>query len=282
MGRLDGKVALVTGAARGQGRSHAVAMAREGADIIATDICAQIGSVPYGLATLDDLAYTERLVEELDRRVFSRQVDARSQAVQDALVADAVAEFGAIDIVSINHGIWTRQPLWELTEQTWQDMIDTNLTGVWKTLKAVAPHLMERRKGSIIITASCNGVEAQAGAAHYTAAKHGAVGLMKTAALEFAPYGIRVNAVLPGFVDTAMTNWQGAWDMTSGHPGGTRAEHEVAARHWHAIGGLIQPSEVSGAVVFLASDESSRITGIEMPVDSGHLVLSTFNPAPSP
>lgn len=159
-------------------------------------------------------------------------------------------------------------------------MLDSNLTGVWKTLKAVIPHLMQQRRGSIVITASANGVEAQAGAAHYTAAKHGTLGLMKTAALELAAFGIRVNAILPGFVDTAMTNWQGAWDMTSGHPGGTRAEHETAARHWHAFGGLIDPGEVSGAVVFLASEEASRITGIEMPVDSGHLVLSTFNPTP--
>jgi SDR family mycofactocin-dependent oxidoreductase len=280
MARLENKVALVTGAARGQGRSHALAMAREGADIVATDICAQIATVPYGMASADDLKQTAVDVEALDRRVLARQADARDQSQLDAVVREAVSDFGAIDIVVINHGIWTRQALWELSDQTWQDMLDTNLTGVWKTLKAVIPHLIERRAGSIVITSSCNGVEAQAGAAHYTAAKHGTLGLMKTAALELAPYGIRVNAILPGFVDTAMTNWQGAWDMTSGHPGGTRAEHEVAARHWHAFGGLIDPVEVSGAVVFLASDESSRITGIVMPVDSGHLVLSTFNPAP--
>ncbi|SDU79548.1 short chain dehydrogenase [Gordonia westfalica] len=126
-----------------------------------------------------------------------------------------------------------------------------------------------------------NGVEAQAGAAHYTAAKHGALGLMKSAALEFAPYNVRVNAILPGFVDTAMTNWQGCYDMTGGKPGSTRADHEIAARHWHAFGGLIEPDEISGAVIFLASDAARRITGVELPVDSGHLVLSTFNPNPA-
>lgn len=280
MTRLEGKVALVTGAARGQGRAHALAMAREGAEIVAIDICEQVETVPYGMATRSDLDETVAEVEALDRRALARQVDARHQDQLDAVVADAVAEFGGIDVVAINHGIWTRGTLWELSEQTWQDMVDTNLTAVWKTLKAVAPHLVERRRGSVIITASVNGVEAQAGSAHYTAAKHGALGLMKAAALEFAPYGVRVNAILPGFVDTAMTDWQGAWDMTSGHEGGTRAEHEVAARHWHAFGGLIDAAEISGAVVFLASDEASRITGVEMPVDSGHLVLSTFNPAP--
>jgi SDR family mycofactocin-dependent oxidoreductase len=280
MGRLDGKVALITGAARGQGRSHALAMAREGADIVAVDICDQIDTVPYGLATADDLKETAARVEDLDRRVLARQADARDQAQLDAVVAEAITEFGGFDVVAVNHGIWTRGALWDLSEQTWQDMVDTNLTGVWKTLKAVAPHLRERRGGSVIITSSVNGVEGQAGSAHYTAAKHGAIGLMKAAAMEFAPYRVRVNAIMPGFVDTNMTNWQGAWDMTSGHEGGTRAEHEQAARHWHAFGGLMDPSDISGAVVFLASDDSARITGIEMPVAGGHLVLSTFNPAP--
>jgi SDR family mycofactocin-dependent oxidoreductase len=280
MGRLDGKVALITGAARGQGRSHALAMAREGADIVAVDICDQIDTVPYGLATPDDLKETAARVEDLDRRVLTRQVDARDQGQLDAVVADTITDFGGFDVVAVNHGIWTRGALWDLSEQTWQDMVDTNLTGVWKTLKAVAPHLRERRGGSIIITSSVNGVEGQAGSAHYTAAKHGVIGLMKAAAMEFAPYRVRVNAIMPGFVDTNMTNWQGAWDMTSGHEGGTRAEHEQAARHWHAFGGLMDPSDISGAVVFLASDDAARITGIEMPVDSGHLVLSTFNPAP--
>jgi SDR family mycofactocin-dependent oxidoreductase len=280
MGRLAGRVALVTGAARGQGRAHAVALAAEGADIAALDICAQVDTVPYRMATPEDLAATAAEVEALDRRVLARQADARDQGRLDSAVAEAVAELGGIDIVVINHGIWTRAPLWDLDDQTWQDMIEVNLTGVWRTLKAVAAHLITRGRGSIIITSSVNGREAQAGSAHYTAAKHGVLGLMKTAALEFAPHGVRVNAILPGFVDTDMTNWQGAWDMTSGHPGGTRAEHEVAARHWHAFGGLIAPEEISGAVVFLASDEAARITGIEMPVDSGHLALSTFNPAP--
>lgn len=192
-----------------------------------------------------------------------------------------MSAFGSIDIVVINHGIWTRGALWDLTDDQWLETIDVNLNGVWRTLKAVAPQLISQQSGSVIITASVNGVEAQAGAAHYTAAKHGALGLMKSAALEFAPHGVRVNAILPGFVDTAMTNWQGCYDMTGGKPGSTRADHELAARHWHAIGGLIKPDEISGAVVFLASDAARRVTGVELPVDGGHLVLSTFNPNPS-
>lgn len=280
VGRLDGKVAFITGAARGQGRAHAIALAREGADIVATDICGQVASVDYDMASTDDLHTTVKLVEQHGRRAIAVQVDARSQAQLDGAVATSLAEFGSIDVVVINHGIWTRGQLWELAEQTWQDTVDINLNGVWRVLKATAPALIERRSGSVVITASVNGVEGQAGSAHYAASKHGAVGIMKAAALELAPYGIRVNAILPGFVDTPMTNWQGAWDMTSGHPGGTRQEHEASARHWHAFGGLMEPSDISGAVVFLASDDASRITGIAMPVDSGHLVLSTFNPSP--
>ena len=281
MGTLDGKVALVTGGARGQGLAHAHALAKEGADVVLIDICDQIASVQYGLATEEDLTLAAKSVGALGVRVAAHKVDTRSSAALDAAVAETVATFGSIDIVVINHGIWTRGALWDLTEDDWLDTIDVNLNGVWRTLKAVSPQLISQRSGSVIITASANGVEAQAGAAHYTAAKHGALGLMKSAALEFAPYDVRVNAILPGFVDTAMTNWQGCYDMTGGKPGSTRADHEAAARHWHAFGGLIEPDEISGAVVFLASDAARRITGVELPVDSGHLVLSTFNPNPS-
>ena len=281
MGNLDGKVALVTGGARGQGLAHAHALAKEGADIVLIDICDQIGSVEYGLATGEDLTLAAKSVGALGVRVAVHKADTRSSDSLAAAVADTVSAFGSIDIVVINHGIWTRGALWDLTDDQWLETIDVNLNGVWRTLKAVAPQLISQQSGSVIITASVNGVEAQAGAAHYTAAKHGALGLMKSAALEFAPHGVRVNAILPGFVDTAMTNWQGCYDMTGGKPGSTRADHELAARHWHAIGGLIKPDEISGAVVFLASDAARRVTGVELPVDGGHLVLSTFNPNPS-
>jgi SDR family mycofactocin-dependent oxidoreductase len=278
--RLTGKVALVTGAARGQGRAHAVAMAREGADIVAVDICDQIDSVPYKMGGTADLDQTVAEVEKLDRRIVAHRADARTQAELDAAVTDGLTQLGRIDIVAINHGIWTRGALWDLPDQTWQDMLDVNLTGVWRTIKAVAPTLIEQRAGSVIITSSVNGVEGQPGSAHYTAAKHGALGLMKSAAQEFAPYGVRVNAIMPGFVDSGMTNWPGCYEMTAGHPNATREEHEQAAHHWHADGGLIQPSDISGAVVFLASDDAARITGVALPVDGGHLVLPAFNPAP--
>lgn len=281
MGSLDGKVALVTGAARGQGLAHAAALAEQGATVVLVDICEQIASVPYGLATEEDLALAEKTVSAVGGKVLAKKIDARSSEQLADLVTEVVAQFGSIDVVVVNHGIWTRGALWDLTDSDWQDMMDVSLTGVWRVLKAVAPQLISQRSGSVVLTASVNGLEGQPGSSHYTAAKHGVLGLMKAAALEFAPFSVRVNAICPGFVDTAMTNWQGCYDMTGGKPGSTREEHEKSAHHWHAIGGLIQPSEISGAVVFLASDSASRITGVALPVDGGHLVLPTFNPAPS-
>ncbi|MFI7166978.1 mycofactocin-coupled SDR family oxidoreductase [Rhodococcus erythropolis] len=281
MGSLDEKVALVTGAARGQGLAHAAALAEQGATVVLVDICEQIDSVPYSLATGEDLVLAEKKVSTAGGKVLAKKVDARSAEQLAELVTEVVAQFGSIDVVVVNHGIWTRGALWDLTDTDWQDMMDVSLTGVWRVLKAVAPQLNHQRSGSVILTASVNGLEGQPGSSHYTAAKHGVLGLMKSAALEFAPFGVRVNAICPGFVDTPMTNWQGCYDMTGGKPDSTREEHEKNAHHWHAIGGLIEPSEISGAVVFLASDSASRITGIALPVDGGHLVLPTFNPAPT-
>jgi SDR family mycofactocin-dependent oxidoreductase len=281
MGKLDGRVALVTGGARGQGLSHAHALAAEGAHVAIVDICAQIQTVPYEMATERELALSHKELEEHGTRVWSRKADMREASQVAAVVEDVVSELGSIDIAVVNHGIYSRGDFWTMTDEVWQDMLDVNLTSVWRTLKAVGPVMMRQRSGSIVLTSSVNGVEANPGSAHYTAAKHGVLGLMKAVTIELAPYGVRVNAIMPGFVDSPMTDWQGCYDMTSGREGGTRAEHELNSRHWHAIGGLIEPAEVSGAVVFLASDDSRRITGIEMPVDAGHLVLPGFNTAPS-
>lgn len=280
MGKLDGRVALVTGGARGQGLAHAHALAAEGADVAIVDICEQIPTVRYEMASADDLTRAHKEVEEHGCRVWSRQADMRDGEQVAGVVRDVVAELGGIDIAVVNHGVWSRADFWTMDDATWQDTIDVNLTSFWKVLRSVGPVMMEKRAGSIVLTSSVNGVEGQGGAANYTAAKHGVLGLMRAVALELAPYGVRVNAVMPGFVDSGMTNWQGCYDMTGGKEGSTRAEHEQNSKHWHAIGGLMKPDEVSGAVVFLASDDASRITGIEMPVDAGHLLLPGFNPAP--
>src|SRR6201997_3617886 len=204
-GRVEGKVAFITGAARGQGRSHAVTLAREGADIIAVDLCAQIGSVPYPMATPEDLAQTVKEVEAAGRRIVAAVADVRDyDAVKEAL-DDGVAQLGRLDIVSANAGIVSYGRAEELAEQTWQDIIDVNLTGEWHAAKAAIPHLRAgRRGGSIILTSSTAGLKALQNLAHYVAAKHGVVGLMRTLALELAPDFIRVNTVNPTSVNTPM------------------------------------------------------------------------------
>jgi SDR family mycofactocin-dependent oxidoreductase len=279
---LRGKVALITGAARGQGRSHAVTLAAAGADIVAADICRPVTTAPYPLATRDDLDATVAEVEKLDRRALAAECDIRSSADLDAAVAAGRAEFGKIDILVANAGIWALGPLWELTDEQWQDVLDINLTGTWRSIKAVAPSMIENRGGAIVVTASVNGLEAGAGMAHYVAAKHGVIGLMKNAALELGPHNIRCNAVCPGIVDTQMNDWQGCYDMMAGHPGGTPEDRRDGAYSWSALAGrgLLSPSTISKAVLWLASDDSADVTGVALPIDGGHSVLPGINPDP--
>lgn len=279
---LHGKVALVTGAARGQGRAHALTLARHGADIIAVDIVDQVDSVPYPLATPEDLAETSGQIEELDRRVVSIKADVRSQEQLDAAVSRGLAEFGQIDILIANAGIWSLKPFWELTEQDWNDMIGTNLSGVWRSAKAVAPHMIERQTGAIVLTSSVNGLEPGMNYAHYVTAKHGVIGLMRNVALELAPYGIRCNAICPGAIDTGMTNWQGAYDMFAGKPGGTRQDLLVGSKSFHALkgAGILNPQVLADAALWLVSDGAAAVTGVALPVDAGHMVLPGINMAP--
>jgi SDR family mycofactocin-dependent oxidoreductase len=282
MGLLEGKVALITGGARGQGRAHALAYAREGADVVVLDIADQIGSVPYPMGTQDDLDETVRQVEKLDRRALAVRADVRSQDQLDDAVQRTLAEFGRLDLVAANAGIWTMTPFWELTEDQWDDMIGTNLTGVWKTAKAVAPHLIEQGSGSIVMTSSVNGLEPGANYAHYVAAKHGVIGLMKNVALELAPHGVRCNAVCPGAIDTGMTNWQGAFDMFAGHEGGTREDLLAGGGSFHALkgAGMLDPVVIANAAVWLHSDLAAWVTGVAVPVDAGHMLLTGVNTAP--
>lgn len=280
---LTGKVAFVTGAARGQGRSHAKTLAAAGADIIAIDACNDIETIPYHLGTEDDLAETVADIEKLDRRVVAVKADVRSSAQIEAAVAEGTAQLGDIDILIVNAGVWALGTLWELTEEQWQTMIDVDLTGVWRTLKAVLPGMVERRRGSVVITSSVNGYEAGGGMSHYVAAKHGVLGLMKNAALELAPFNVRCNAVCPGLIDTKMNDWQGVYDMMAGHEGGTPQDRQEAGYNWNALAGrnLLSPQAISNAVLFLASDAASEITGISLAVDGGHMVLPGFNPSPT-
>jgi len=282
MGLLDGKVALITGGARGQGRAHALTSAREGADVVLVDIADQLATVPYRMATQEDLAETVRQVEALDRRALAVTADVRDQAQLDEAVSRGIAEFGKIDILIANAGIWTQAPFWEITDQAWDEMIGVNLTGVWKSAKAVAPHMIERQSGSIVITSSVNGLEPGMNYAHYVAAKHGVIGLMKNIALELARYGVRCNSINPGAIKTPMTDHQGAWDMFAGHEGGTEADMLEGGYHFHALKGrtFMPPQVIADTALYLNSDLAAAVTGVTIPVDAGHMLLTGVNPDP--
>jgi SDR family mycofactocin-dependent oxidoreductase len=281
-GLLEGKVAFITGAARGQGRAHAVVSAREGADIIAVDIVDQLETVNYPMSTPEDLAETVRQVEELDRRVVSITADVRSQEQLDAAVQEGIAQLGKIDILIANAGILTLAPFWELTEQQWDEMIGTNLTGVWHSAKAVAPHMMERGSGSMVLTSSINGLEPGVNYAHYVSAKFGVRGLSKNIALELAPYGIRCNSVHPGAIDTGMTRNQVGFDMMAGHADGTEEDFRNGGYSFHALKGhsMMPPEVIANAALFLNSDLAESITGVELPVDAGHMIIPGVNFSP--
>jgi SDR family mycofactocin-dependent oxidoreductase len=275
-GRVAGKVAFVTGAARGQGRSHALRLAQEGADIIAVDIEGQIDSVPYDMATQADMAQTVKEIEALDRRIVATKADVRDFAVVKAAVDDGVAQLGRLDIVSANAGIFSFGELADLAEQSWQDMIDVNLTGVWHAAKAAIPHLRAAGGGSIILTSSTAGLMAIPNIGHYTAAKHGVVGLMRTLALELAPDFIRVNSVHPTSVNTDMIQNAATYALFAPDlPEDQRTKENLVDR-FGALNALpipwVEPVDISNAVLWLASDEARYVTGVTLPIDAGTLV----------
>ena len=272
MGRMDGKVALITGAARGQGRSHAVRLAEEGAEIVALDICAQVETAPYDMPTGDDLAETVKLVEDLDRRIVAREADVRDLAALQRVVEEGISEFGHIDVVCANAGIGTIASALEMDELTWDQMIDINLTGVWKTIKAAIPPMIERGQGgAIIITSSVAGLVGFPNLAHYSAAKHGVVGIMRVLAQELAPYMIRVNTVNPTTVNTPMIMSDAFINLVR-----PDLDNPTATDMGEAFKGLnclpipwVEPVDISNAVLWLASDEARYVTGVALPVDAG-------------
>jgi SDR family mycofactocin-dependent oxidoreductase len=282
MGLLTGKVVLVTGAARGMGRAHAVVSAREGADVIALDTNADIATVGYPLARSADLAETVSGVEKHGRKALGLTVDVRSQNQLDAAVDRALTDFGHIDAVIANAGVWGSGNFWELTEAEWDDVLAVNLTGVWKAVKSVAPHLIERKSGSVVVISSVNGIEPAQTYAHYISSKHGVLGLMKAMASEFAPHGVRCNAICPGAIDTPMSGSQMALDMYAGGSGGTRENQIEVGYHYSVLRGVgfLSPTSVAEAAAFLNSDRAAAITGISLPVDAGHLLLPGINQEP--
>jgi SDR family mycofactocin-dependent oxidoreductase len=270
-GRVEGKVAFVSGAGRGQGRSHAVRLAEEGADIIAVDICAPVESVTYGMATEADLAETARLVESLDRRIVTAAADVRDFERLQSVLESGREELGGIDIVVANAGIASYAAGHEITEAAFDEMIDIDLKGVWHTLKAAVPHLIEQRSGSIVICASAAGVIGPPGLAHYVAAKHGAIGLMRAFANELGASMIRVNAVCPTQVDTPMIMHDEIYRMFRPDLDAPTKEDivEVSTNMNLIPVPWVDVRDVSNAVLFLASDEARYITGTAIPVDAG-------------
>lgn len=276
-GRMEGKIAFITGAARGQGRSHALRLANEGADIIAVDICENIDTVTpyYPLATEEELAETVKAVEALDRRIVARKADTRDLVGLQAALDEGLAEFGHVDTVVANAGIATYGKAWELTPEQWKDMIDVNLTGVFHTARVAIPSMIEAdRGGSILFTSSIGGLKGIQHVAHYVAAKHGLVGLMRTLANELGPHRIRVNTIHPTNVDTIMIQNPGTYGMFS--PGDPEPSQEKAMPGFMSLNTLPVPwvecSDISNAVLFLASDEARYVTGVTLPVDAGAFV----------
>jgi SDR family mycofactocin-dependent oxidoreductase len=274
-GRLAGRVALVTGAARGQGRSHAVRFAEEGADVIALDLCANLGSVPYPLATLEELDETARLVEALGRRVFARQTDVRQIDSLRSAVDEGVAELGRLDVVCANAGVNNPAPAHDLDESVWSAVVDVDLSGVWRTCKVAIPHIVAgQRGGAIILTSSAAGLKGYPNIAHYAAAKHGVNGLVKALAQELAPHRIRVNSVNPTQVDTPMIMNEPMFALFCPDvPTPTRADFALVSQAMHLLPiPWVEPRDVSNSVLFLASDEARFITGVALPVDAGVLI----------
>jgi SDR family mycofactocin-dependent oxidoreductase len=272
---VAGKVALVTGAARGQGRSHAVRLAEEGADIIALDVCADLDTVPYPLARPADLDETARAVEALGQRILARQADVRDLASLRAAVDEGVAEFGRLDIVCANAGVNNPGAAHELDDEVWSDVVDVDLSGVWRTCKVAIPHLIDGgRGGAIVLTSSAAGVKGYANIAHYTAAKHGVNGLVKSLAQELAPHRIRVNSVNPTQVDTPMIMNEPMFALFCPDvPAPTRADFAPVSQAMHLLPvPWVEPRDVSNTVLFLASDEARYITGVALPVDAGVLI----------
>jgi len=274
MAKLSGKVALITGAARGQGRSHAIRLAEDGADIVAIDLVAPIPTAYYPPAMPADLQLTAKLAEGEGVRVLTAEADVRDQAALDDVAERALAAFGHIDIVVANAGTASHAPAWELSDDQWQNVVDVNLTGVWRTVKACVPAMIARGQGgAVVLTSSLAGLHGYGNIASYVAAKHGVNGLMRTLANELGPHNIRVNSVCPGLINTDMMMNDATYAMF--RPDVAAPTLEDAREVFRTMQLLpldwLEPRDVSNAIAFLVSDEARAITGVALPVDGGQL-----------
>ena len=273
--RFQDRTVFITGAAHGMGRAHALAFAREGARLVLCDACRQYSTVPYPLAQPEELASLTSEIEQMGCPVLAAQVDVTDLAAMQALAERAQRDLGPIDILVANAGLYSFAPSWELTEEQWDETVNVDLKGVWITCKVSIPQMLSRRSGKIICISSTAGLKGMGNLAHYVAAKHGVLGLVKTLAIELAPYNINVNAVCPTSVDTAMCRNQALYDVFAGGPG-PQATYEHMLDLMNQLNlfpdrDLLPPEAISAAVLWLASDEARHLTGCALPVDAGYL-----------
>jgi SDR family mycofactocin-dependent oxidoreductase len=275
-GPLEGRVAFVTGAARGQGRAHAIRLASEGADIIAIDVCGPISeTITYPLGTSEELAETVRGVEATGRKVLAREVDIRDLVALQQVVADGVEQFGRLDILVANAGVLSWGRIWEMSEDQWDTVIDVNLNGTWRTVRAAVPAMIEAGNGgSVIIVSSSAGLKATPGNAHYAASKHGLVALTNSLALEAGEFGIRVNSIHPYSIETPMVEKEAMMAIFSKYPSYLHAFapmpfHPVNHEGKKGLQEFMTAEEVSDVVAWLAGDGSATISGSQIAVDRG-------------
>lgn len=274
---LDGRVALVTGAARGQGRAHALRLANDGANIIATDICGPISaSVTYPSATSADLAETARGVESSGQKILAREVDVRDLTAQQQVVAEGIERFGRLDVLVVNAGVLSWARLFEMTEEQWDTVIEVNLSGSWKTVRAAVPAMIEAGNGgSIIMVSSVAGLKATPGNGHYSASKHGMVGITNALALEVGEFGIRVNSIHPYSIDTPMIEPDAMTEIFTKHPSFLHSFAPMPLQPPSRLAagmpdsGYMTPQDVSDVVAWLASDGSKNISGSQLAIDRG-------------
>ena len=275
-GPLEGRVAFITGAARGQGRAHAIRLASDGADILAVDVCRPISeTITYPLATPEELAETVRAVESTGRKVLAREVDVRDLPALQQVVADGVEQFGRLDILVANAGVLSWGRVWEMSEDQWDTVIDVNLNGTWRTVRAVVPAMIEAGNGgSIIIVSSSAGLKATPGNAHYAASKHGLVALTNSLAIEAGEFGIRVNSIHPYSIETPMVEKEAMMAIFAKYP---TYLHSFAPMPYRPVNhegkkGLqefMTAEEVSDVVAWLAGDGSATISGSQIAIDRG-------------
>jgi len=268
-GRFENKVVIVTGAARGQGRADTLAFASEGADLVLNDICHNLETVPYDMATKEELMSVARKVRSMGRKALVAEADVRSASEVREIARNAVDEFGRIDVLYCNAGVFAKKRPQDITEEEWDVMLDVNLKGAFLCSKYVMPHMMKRRYGRIVMNSSIEGLIATPAQAHYIASKFGMIGLVKALAVDLGKYNITVNAVCPAGVISGMGKYVA--EFYAAHPDFQR-ETSTIVGSWTVIPNrpILHPEDVSGAVLFLASDDAKYITGVALPVDTGY------------